>query len=369
MVSVAAGLASAACTSTNPAQPSPSADLVADAALTASIIAPRPQSPANGSAVQFAAQPVTLTVLNAIVTRPTDLTYTFEVATDAAFATKVQTKDGVAQGANGQTSVRLDQLAASRDYYWHARAAGGGTTGAFGSAYKFTVGAAITVNAPSPISPLTNSTTSPRPTLRVTNATRSGPTGAITYRFEIANSSAFSGIIASTTVSEGINETGFTPTGDLPNNQLLFWRAVAIDATNNITSGASSVQSFTTKSFSQAEALAAQLGQPLWPGQQPTGTVGHATMGNEWSLGTRYYAPGNVFFQSPDIEMARIFDLLDRGMAPDDVSGWLNSHGYPSQVLWYPPPEKGVLGLQYVYIASRNKVTVNGIWDVVTRVE
>lgn len=369
MVSIVAVAASAACTNSNPAQPSQSADVVADAALTASIIAPRPLAPANNSAVVFSSQPVTLTVLNAIVTRGTDTTYTFEVATDSGFSTKAQTKDNVAQGSNGQTSVRLDALASNRDYYWHTRATGGGTTGVFGSTFKFTVGPAIVVNAPSPISPLTNTTTSPRPALRVTNATRSGPTGAITYRFEVANSSAFTGIVASSTVSEGVNETGFIPSSDLPQSSTLFWRAFAIDASNGITSDPSAVQSFTAKSFSQAESLAAQLGQTLWPGITPPGTVGHATMGTEWNIATRRYVPGNVLFQSPDIEMARIFDLLDRGFDPGAVSSWLNANGYPSQVLWYPPPEKAVLGLQYVYIASRNKITVNGIWDIVTRVE
>ena len=42
---------------------------------------------------------------------------------------------------------------------------------------------------------------------------------------------------------------------------------------------------------------------------------------------------------------------------------------YPTAALWYPPPEKAVIGLKYVYLASRNKVYVNGTWDVVLRVE
>jgi hypothetical protein len=37
--------------------------------------------------------------------------------------------------------------------------------------------------------------------------------------------------------------------------------------------------------------------------------------------------------------------------------------------LWYPPPEKAVIGLHYVYLASRGKVVVNSIWDIVVRVE
>ena len=47
----------------------------------------------------------------------------------------------------------------------------------------------------------------------------------------------------------------------------------------------------------------------------------------------------------------------------------MTGNGYPTAALWYPPPEKAVIGLKYVYLASRNKVFVNGTWEVVLRVE
>src|SRR5947209_4607950 len=208
----------AGCSKNSPTQPSATAS-VADGgeALTASIVAPRPLTPANNAQVRNADQPVTLVVQNAISTKA-GVTYTFEVASDSGFSTNVQTKDSVAE-ATGQTSVRLDAFppaTTAKDYWWHARATSGGTTGLFGAAYKFTIGPAITINLPVPIGPLTNSTTTPRPAFRVANATRSGPAGTITYRFEVATSSAFTAIVASSTVSEGINETGFIPTSDLP---------------------------------------------------------------------------------------------------------------------------------------------------------
>src|SRR3954469_2554073 len=77
--------------------------------------------PAANATVRFGDQPITLMVQNAAVTSGGTV-YTFEVATDSAFAAKVQTKDNVAEGTNGQTSVRLDALTGGRDYYWHARA-------------------------------------------------------------------------------------------------------------------------------------------------------------------------------------------------------------------------------------------------------
>ncbi len=67
--------------------------------------------------------------------------------------------------------------------------------------------------------------------------------------------------------------------------------------------------------------------------------------------------------------MLRIFDLLDRGFDPDGAIGWMNSNGYPTAAVWYPPPEKAVIGLHYVYLASRGKVVTNSIWDIVVRVE
>ena len=351
-------LAAAACGST-PAAPTP-----------APAAAPQLVTPANGSQVANQTQPVKLTVNNAPAGTATGArTYTFEVASDVAFTNKVQTKDGVAEGSGGQTSVTLDPLQSVKDYYWRARAQTGTTAGTFSDPFKFTIGAAITLAAPNPIGPLTNAETTPRPALRVSNASRSGPAGPITYKFEVARDSSFGSIVMTGNNTEGINETGFIPTTDLPTGVLLYWRATATDAANSVTSSPSTVESFTARPFSQAESVANQLNVVLWPGTVPPGSFGHATMGDNWQIQTLHYVPGNVFFPSPDIEMLRIFDLLDRGFDPDGAIGWMQTHGYPTAALWYPPPEKAVIGLQYVYVASRNKVIVNGTWDIVVRVE
>jgi hypothetical protein len=341
-----------------------------------SIVAPRPSAPPTNAILRFTDQPVTLAVTNAVVTKPGDTTYTFEVATDLGFANKVQTRDGVPEGSGGQTSIRLDALAGGQDYYWHARAQGSGTTGVFSVPFKFTVGPAIVISAPAPIGPLNGTTVnSRRPAFRVANAVRTGPAGPITYKFEISTVQTFASILMTGNNTEGINETGFIPLTDLPTGMVLYWRATAMDVTNGVSSSASAVQNFIVANPSQAEAIAAQLGQPLWPGATPPGTVGHATMGEAgpygvgWDIKTLHYGPGNVDFQSPDIEMLRLFDLFDRGYQPDDAVAWMNQNGYPTAALWYPPPEKAVLGLKYVYIAARNKVSVNGIWDIVVRVE
>jgi hypothetical protein len=236
----------AACSKSTPAQPSTGTAAVDSVGLTSSVAAPRPAQPLNNAQIRNVDQPVTLVAVNALITQGAAGTYTFEVATDAAFATKVQTKDNVAEGASGQTSVRLDALPPAADYYWHARATGGGTTGVFGPSSKFTVGPAVTINAPAPVGPLTGTETGTRPAFRVTNATRQGPAGALTYRFEIATSPTFSSIIAGGTVAEGVNETGFIPLTDLPIDATLFWRATATDAANGVSSPPSAAHSFTT---------------------------------------------------------------------------------------------------------------------------
>jgi hypothetical protein len=83
---LAFALGAAACSkSSNPAEPSATAAAIGAEALTASIAAPRPLAPANNIQVRNADQPVTLVVRNAVSTK-SGLTYTFEVATDSAFA-------------------------------------------------------------------------------------------------------------------------------------------------------------------------------------------------------------------------------------------------------------------------------------------
>ena len=334
---LALAIGAAACSkNTNPAQPTATTTAAASGAeaLTASIAAPRPLAPANNAQIRNVDQPVTLVVRNAISTK-SGVTYTFEVATDSAFAAKVQTKDAVVEGTNGQTTVRLDALAPATDYYWHARATSSGTTGVFGAAYKFTVGPAITINAPVPIAPLTGTQTSQRPALRVANVTRTGPAGAITYRFEIAAASTFSSLIAVGTNTEGVNETGFVPTTDLPVDTTLFWRATAIDAASGVTSAPSQFQSFTTSRPSAASIVAAQLGVVLWPGAQPPGSNGHATMGRDWNVEPLRSFDG-VTFLNPPLDELQIFDLLDRGFDPQGAIDWMNGNGYRTQAAYYP---------------------------------
>src|SRR4051794_25991007 len=121
---------SAACSPSTPSQPSDAAAAPSGSNATASIAAPHPVTPANNAAVRNADQPLTLAASNAVTTTSGGVTYTFEVASDAAFANRVQTWNDVAEGS-GQTSRLLDPLAPAHDYWWHVRATAGGTIGVF----------------------------------------------------------------------------------------------------------------------------------------------------------------------------------------------------------------------------------------------
>ena len=84
------------------------------------------------------------------------------------------------------------------------------------------------------------------PTFTVTNATRSGPIGALTYRFEIATNGAFSPLLVSGTVNEGTSRTTFTPSIDLPAETTLFWRVTVSDLANGVSGPTTLAASFAT---------------------------------------------------------------------------------------------------------------------------
>src|SRR5471030_2679309 len=180
----------------------------------------------------------------------------------------------------------------------------------------------IVIGAPTPVTPSNGATTSGYPTLTVADAARTGPAGALVYRFDIAASSTFGTILVTGTAAETPGQTSFTTPAVTPPpaQSPLFWRAVAIDSVNLVASPASAVRSFTyTTPPSQAAQLAALLGVPLWPGAQPPGNSGHATMGDGWGIGNPISFTG-VVFVSPQIDQLQVFDLLDRGLDPQSRS-------------------------------------------------
>jgi hypothetical protein len=94
------------------------------------ISAPKMLEPQTGSKISIEKQPVTLLIENAGSNGPRPLTYTFDIATDTGFSNKVFTREGIAQGDGGRTSLRMtDTLATGHTYYWRVRAEDGANTG------------------------------------------------------------------------------------------------------------------------------------------------------------------------------------------------------------------------------------------------
>jgi hypothetical protein len=349
------------CAKSNPAQPSSAVSLVAPVSV----------SPNDGSTVAFISQPVKLVVTNSTSASAVRPTYTFEVASDAAFAAKVQTKTGVVEGINGQTTAALDPLPASTRYFWHARADSGGTTGSFGATLQFSVGGAVSLSAPAPISPANGASILQSPTLTVANATKTGLAGSLTYTFEVSDSTAFSSLAATGTVAEGGGlQTSYVVSPPLAVGKTYYWRATAADAANGVSSFPSAVQSFNTI-VSQAAQIAAQEGQQLWNATQPPGVNGHTTLGTGWDVRTKVPFGGGTPYVSPQLEALRLIDLVDRGMAPGDAIVWMQQNNYPTIAVYYSGVE--VFGIYDQYLADIDPVTqrpsTNGVWNLVDRAE
>ena len=213
---------------------------------TLTVAVASPLAPANGTGVANSAQPVTLTVRNARTTDPNvPVSYTFEVAGDAGFGSKLVTRD-VSQTGD-RTSLTLERLPADRQYFWRVRATAGDTSGTFSAPVAFTIGPDVVLQPPSPSRPVSGAIVSTtRPTLTVNNAARTGSVGTVLYRFEVATDGAFADVAATGVVAEGTAQTSFTLASDLAYTATYYWRARAVDSAHDIKSAFSTTESFRT---------------------------------------------------------------------------------------------------------------------------
>jgi len=221
----------------------------------------------------------------------------------------------------------------------------------------------IVINAPVPASPADGTSSTGWPTLVVNNSTHTGPAGALVYRFDISTTSDFFNIVASGSVAEGSGQTSYTPPNVTPppaDLTTFYWRAVAIDPLNQVTSAASTTVSFKfSNPPTKAQQIAQQEGAVLWPGAVPPGAPGSAVMGNGWQIGNVVSWNGERFL-SPTVEELQVFDCLDRGMQPQQAIDWIHSHGYSTQAAW--APDVSVIAFHNQYMAL-----ISGRWDMVLR--
>jgi hypothetical protein len=265
--------ATSACQKSSPTRAtdleSPSASQsVTDAVTGVTVATPTPQTPAANQQLKYSEQPLTLTVKNAVTTGNAPLTYTFEVATDSAFAAKVYSKEAVAEGPSGQTSLRIDPLAGDKTYFWRAHATSGSTVGPNSAARSFVLGPQVVIQVPVPVSPAQGSTASGNPTLVVNNAARTGPAGQVFYRFEVSNTASFQPLLFVSTVAEQSGQTTFTiPVPPNTPAGTFFWRVQANDPANGVTSPLSPAVSFNYQPFDMRQATVVDAPPDLgfWP--------------------------------------------------------------------------------------------------------
>jgi hypothetical protein len=223
--------------SSNPLSPS-----VAGPIPGVTISSPVLLQPAQGFKFKESEQPIKLLIQNATSTGVRPLSYTFEVASDSGFNTKVFSRSGVPPGANGQTSVQIDRLEIGRSYYWRARAEDGANTGTYATA-GFEIYPKAAVNSPMPVAPINNAQVSTTPTLTVHNATFVGPVNPLGYEFQVALDQGFGQLIAAGIVLEGTGDTNFN-SSPLPGGTTHYWRVRASDG--ETTSAWSATQVFRT---------------------------------------------------------------------------------------------------------------------------
>jgi hypothetical protein len=247
IVALVAALAAAACSTTNNS-----------ASPSVSFTSPATAGPANGSSYKFKDQPVSVTITNAARTADATVTYTVEVATDSAFANKVLTRDGIAEGSGTTTTVTLSSLPASNGavtYYWRSIASVDGVASTPSPTGTFVVQQQIVLGMPASSEPSSGLTTTDlRPRFVAKNASRQGATGNITYNFQLSRVSSFSTLLFDVTVAEQSGgQTTWTPPSDLPAGTI-FWRVRARDDANGEVSGFTSALSLVIEEFDPRKA-------------------------------------------------------------------------------------------------------------------
>jgi hypothetical protein len=245
-----------AATAATAAAASGSDRVVTDDLTGVTLTIPIPTSPNDAQAFQFAQQPLTLVAKNAVTTGSTALTYTFQVANDAAFTSMAFAQEGIAQGGDGSTRVVVAKLPGplAKTYFWRVRATSGTVPGPFSPARSFSIGPEVVLAAPVLASPGSGATVSGNATLTTNNVQRSGPVTAITYRFDVSDSTTFGRILFTSTVPEqGGPSTTITVSTPLAAGQY-FWRVQAFDNASTVSSPVSTFSAFTYTPFSLTQA-------------------------------------------------------------------------------------------------------------------
>jgi hypothetical protein len=208
------------------------------------ITAPKGLEPINNSRLHASQQPLQLLFENSSSNSERPFWHVIELATDSGFSNKVYTSDKLSPGSNGRTAHRLPALDTGRVYFWRVKAEDGANSSGFSDLRSFEVLVPVVINAPTPLSPVSNQTTSSTAVQFVmTNGSVSASAGNVVYRVEVASDQGFGSIVAAGQVPRSGGSTTSLPL-NLPPGTQLFWRALGFD--NQAASGWSSAAAFRT---------------------------------------------------------------------------------------------------------------------------
>jgi hypothetical protein len=233
-IAVILAIGAAACDSSkseNPTSPS-----VAGAIAGVTITTPALVEPAANKQFAITELPVKLTIQNSTTNGQRPVTYTFEVATDAAFASKIVTSPAIEPGPNGQTTfVLLDvALEAGKTYYWRATANDGANQSKPADARGFSV-YTLSISIPTLIAPKEGQLiVDPPVTFTIQNSTTTGQR-PLAYILDIATDAVFSSVVYSTgpggTPQASGEQTSISVDKPLELGRTYYWRAKATDGT------------------------------------------------------------------------------------------------------------------------------------------
>lgn len=246
---LAAGLVSAtsilsACDAVVEKSSNPTSPLIAGPIEGVGISAPGLSQPSTGTRFAVDQQPVTLVVQNSTTNGVRTVYYAFEVSAQQNFSTLLVNQDSVPAGANGFTSFKLPSaLAPETTYYWRSQARDGANSSDYSGVTSFQVYTPVVLQAPALVSPINSAQVTTRtPDLTWTNATRTGPAGAVTYAVQLSTDEGFSSIVAFWTQPEGSTRTTTAVPTTLSYDTRYFWRVRAVEA--SVTGPWSSAQTF-----------------------------------------------------------------------------------------------------------------------------
>ena len=365
-VHIACGVAllalSAACETSKSS--TPTAPTVAGPIPGVNISAPILLEPSQGFKFKENEQPIRLVIQNATTNGVRPLSYTFEVASDTAFATKVFSRSNVAPGDGGKTTVQIDKLEIGRSYYWRAWAADGANTGTTATA-SFEIYPKAAVNAPTPVSPINNELlTTTTPTIKVVNSAFVGPVGFLAYEFQVATDQAFTKLVAAGIVNEGAGQTTFN-SSPLTNGLTMYWRARSSD--RETTSAWSATQTFRTPAApAPAPGPAPTPGTPVPAGScaLPTGPQVVACIQAKYPDKT---APVSSLSQRQANMMFLRDRVIEAGLCAGNTYGWNLKRGGPElsvDVIAWKRPD-GNMGVDIAFDYDNIGTTLKLTWGEV----